>query len=69
MISKLFFSSVLAFMSGLVFIGAASCFFLFGLLELDYNNPMYGLVGGAIGSVYYSWYRTKQTSLNAPKEK
>ena len=69
MIANLLFSSVLAFITGIFFIGAVSCYLLFGLLELDHNNPIYGIAGGFIGSVYYSWYKTKQKSLNALNEK
>lgn len=60
---KNIFSSVITFITGIIIVGAAFCFLLFGLLELDHNNPLYGLVGGAIGSVYYSWWRAKQKSM------
>jgi membrane protease YdiL (CAAX protease family) len=62
MIAKIFFSSVIACIAGLVIVGGVSWLFLFGLLGLDYSNPVYGVVGGFIGSVYYSWYRYKQKS-------
>ena len=63
-IQKIYFSSVIACLVGLLLIGVALWFSLFVLLGLDYKNSWYGLVAGVIGSIYFSWYKSKQKSLN-----
>ncbi len=64
MITKMFFSSWLACIAGLLIIAAVYSFLLFELMRLDHANPLYGLIGGAIGSAYYKWYTHKQNSMN-----